>query len=243
MPEFVNPKYTDATKTKFKKPTRLETMMQDYPRLLTPNQKSGFTAFTGMRVFSPVKNSVEGALGKVKGGLPAHSAATGEDDMYAAQGERLIKAGVKLSAPAASDARNWGGISVEGWPRISFPPALAPDAESLAAVFPSPSDVSISARSTLHVQGSGLVVESLDLDGFLEVALGDGVQATIRGLKVSNVGSHFIPLAATDQSEVDLLRGYKLARADCAGATCAYVINLQTPGTYVVSETGVTRES
>jgi UDP-sugar pyrophosphorylase len=28
MPEFVNPKYTDETKTVFKKPTRLECMMQ-----------------------------------------------------------------------------------------------------------------------------------------------------------------------------------------------------------------------
>jgi hypothetical protein len=28
MEEFVNPKYTDSTKTKFKKPTRLECMMQ-----------------------------------------------------------------------------------------------------------------------------------------------------------------------------------------------------------------------
>ena len=65
MPEFVNPKYTDETKTKFKKPTRLETMMQDYPRELDEGKKSGFTAFTGMNIFSPVKNSVEGALGKV----------------------------------------------------------------------------------------------------------------------------------------------------------------------------------
>ncbi len=29
MPEFVNPKYTDASKNLFKKPTRLECMMQD----------------------------------------------------------------------------------------------------------------------------------------------------------------------------------------------------------------------
>jgi len=28
MPEFVNPKYTDGTRTKFKSPTRLECMMQ-----------------------------------------------------------------------------------------------------------------------------------------------------------------------------------------------------------------------
>lgn len=32
--EFVNPKYADDTKTKFKAPTRLECMMQDYPKLL-----------------------------------------------------------------------------------------------------------------------------------------------------------------------------------------------------------------
>ena len=34
VPEFINPKYTDATKTAFKKPTRLECMMQDFPKLL-----------------------------------------------------------------------------------------------------------------------------------------------------------------------------------------------------------------
>jgi UDP-sugar pyrophosphorylase len=33
MPEFVNPKYADAAKTTFKKPTRLECMMQDYPKV------------------------------------------------------------------------------------------------------------------------------------------------------------------------------------------------------------------
>jgi UDP-sugar pyrophosphorylase len=33
VPEFVNPKYADASKTVFKSPTRLECMMQDFPRL------------------------------------------------------------------------------------------------------------------------------------------------------------------------------------------------------------------
>lgn len=39
MPEFVNPKYTDGTKTKFKSPTRLECMMQDYPKSLGPQAR------------------------------------------------------------------------------------------------------------------------------------------------------------------------------------------------------------
>lgn len=34
IPEFVNPKYANADKTIFKSPTRLECMMQDYPKLL-----------------------------------------------------------------------------------------------------------------------------------------------------------------------------------------------------------------
>jgi UDP-sugar pyrophosphorylase len=34
MPEFVNPKYADKEKTVFKKPTRLECMMQEYPKVL-----------------------------------------------------------------------------------------------------------------------------------------------------------------------------------------------------------------
>ena len=34
MGEFVNPKYADSSKTTFKKPARLECMMQDYPKVL-----------------------------------------------------------------------------------------------------------------------------------------------------------------------------------------------------------------
>lgn len=41
--EFINPKYADATKTKFKSATRLECMMQDYPKLLKNGDRVGFT--------------------------------------------------------------------------------------------------------------------------------------------------------------------------------------------------------
>jgi len=42
VPEFVNPKYQDETRTKFKKPTRLECMMQDYPMLLPKDAEVTF---------------------------------------------------------------------------------------------------------------------------------------------------------------------------------------------------------
>ncbi len=41
--EFVNPKYKDASKTGFKSSTRLECMMQDYPKALPPYAAVGFT--------------------------------------------------------------------------------------------------------------------------------------------------------------------------------------------------------
>lgn len=41
--EFINPKYADSTKTVFKSATRLECMMQEYPRLLKNGDRVGFT--------------------------------------------------------------------------------------------------------------------------------------------------------------------------------------------------------
>lgn len=57
--EFVNPKYKDETRTEFKKPTRLECMMQDIPKLFQKEMGSeaniGFTTFDRWFTFSPAK--------------------------------------------------------------------------------------------------------------------------------------------------------------------------------------------
>ena len=41
--EFVNPKYADSSRSKFKSPTRLECMMQDYAKELPSEARTGFT--------------------------------------------------------------------------------------------------------------------------------------------------------------------------------------------------------
>ena len=58
--EFVNPKYKDEKlRTEFKKPTRLECMMQDIPKLFQKEMGSeaniGFTMFDRWFTFSPAK--------------------------------------------------------------------------------------------------------------------------------------------------------------------------------------------
>ncbi|PIA47551.1 hypothetical protein AQUCO_01400296v1 [Aquilegia coerulea] len=61
IPEFVNPKYKDSSKTSFKSSTRLECMMQDYPKTLPPSARVGFTVMDTWLAYAPVKNNPEDA--------------------------------------------------------------------------------------------------------------------------------------------------------------------------------------
>jgi UDP-sugar pyrophosphorylase len=61
IPEFVNPKYADESRTTFKAPTRLECMMQDYPKQLSNKGAVGFTTYDYWFCFSPVKNNIKDA--------------------------------------------------------------------------------------------------------------------------------------------------------------------------------------
>jgi len=81
VPEFVNPKYADDQKTKFKKPTRLECMMQDHPRSVGPEAKVGFTQFDDW-TYSPVKNAIPDAVKKFESGVPGRCASEGEFEVY-----------------------------------------------------------------------------------------------------------------------------------------------------------------
>ena len=83
IPEFVNPKYANAERTVFKAATRLECMMQDYPKLLS-SEKSlvGFTTYDTWYCFSPAKNNNNDALNCYNKGLPSFGAAQAEYDFY-----------------------------------------------------------------------------------------------------------------------------------------------------------------
>ena len=62
IPEFVNPKYADEAKTKFKSPTRLECLMQDLPKLFAEGKKAGFTSYPRWLCFSTCKNNLKRCL-------------------------------------------------------------------------------------------------------------------------------------------------------------------------------------
>lgn len=55
--EFVNPKYKDSSKTEFKSATRLECMMQDFPKALPSEATVGFTVINQVRACSFPKDA------------------------------------------------------------------------------------------------------------------------------------------------------------------------------------------
>ena len=230
MPEFVNPKYTDKTKTAFKSPTRLECMMQDYPKSLDASAAVGYTIVTGTTTFSPVKTNLADARVKSKEGMPTYSAASGEADAYISTSEMLMAAGVVMP-PAPTVAMS--GVKVALGARVVIDPSFGVGVEAWKAKLPTPSAIKMSNRSTLLLKGdlSGLTIEDLDLDGTLVVTCVPGAKVTLKKVRVSNSGWSFVSLGWSGKAEEALMiRGYQLSQS------AQRELNFEKPGEYVLED-------
>jgi UDP-sugar pyrophosphorylase len=235
VPEFINPKFADAAKTRFTSPARLESMMQDFPRLVGPEVTVGVTEFERFISFSAVKNNLKDAEDKWKKTGVAESAATGETDIYyvnrwmlasvpgveiEVKGEKLAVAGVELEMGARVVLGAQMGVLVSQV-RSRFNPRRAP-----AAV------IKISTRSTLVLDGD-VTVDELHLDGALVVRAVRGARVRIARLKVVNAGWAVVPLRPGDEKSVTpevAIRGFRIERKE------QRELIFDHPGDYVVSE-------
>ena len=212
--EFVNPKYSDSTKTTFKKPTRLECMMQDYPKLLGPESKVGFTLAPSWVCYSPCKNNPEDAAASAAAGVPAGSAYQAESDTYAVYATLLRKLGA-IVPPAAP--RSFLGIFATPGPCITVTPSSAIFVSDIQRMFPNPCAVEISARSTLIIDGD-VVIRSLKLDGALRLIAPTGTHLSVRaggesGCVIRNAGYVYHDHGlnqAKNLSEIIKMRGYEI---------------------------------
>jgi len=212
MPDFVNPKYKDATKTVFKKPTRLECMMQEFPTVLNSDESKhvGFTQAESSICFSPVKNAAVDGVALQAKGTPAGTAATGESDQYTAQRIFLQSHGCQVTE---ADPTSYSGIEVVPGPAIVLKPDFVCCPGDLKTKFPCPEKIMITSRSTLIVKGSGVVIESLNLDGCLVVDAGPGEQIIIRDKVVKNDGWVQVPVSDSD-TEIVRMRGFIIDRKE-----------------------------
>ncbi|KAG0515988.1 hypothetical protein BDA96_10G324800 [Sorghum bicolor] len=222
--EFVNPKYTDSTKTAFKSSTRLECMMQDYPKTLPPSAKVGFTVMDTWLAYAPVKNNPEDAA-KVPKGNPYHSATSGEMAIYRANSLILRKAGAQIADPVVD---TFNGQEVEVWPRITWSPRWGLNFKSVKEKVHDNS--SVSQRSALVINGQNVFLEGLSLDGTLIVNAIDEAEVKLTS-HVQNKGwiIQHVDYKDTSEKEEIRIRGFKLEKIE------QLEVNYTEPGKHSLS--------
>ncbi|KAK4789278.1 hypothetical protein SAY86_020597 [Trapa natans] len=212
--EFINPKYKDASRTSFKSSTRLECMMQDYPKTLPPTARVGFTVMDKWLAYAPVKNNPEDAA-KVPKGNPYHSATSGEMAIYRANSLILREAGVKVDDPVI---QVFNGQEVEVWPRIVWKPKWGLIFSHVKKKVSG--SCSITQKSSMVIDGNGIFIHSLSLDGTLLVKSSDEAEVKVEG-KVQNKGWAMEKVDYKDTSvpEEIRIRGFRINKLEQLEAT------------------------
>jgi len=213
MPEFVNPKYKDAAKTVFKKPARLECMMQDFPTVLEGEEtkRAGFTSISADLCFSPVKNATADGVALQATGVAPGVAASGESDQYGAFKKILRSIGCQVED---AGEETYEGVKAVLSPEVVLKPDFVTCPHDFPAVFPSPAKVKITSKSSLVIAGPGSVlIERLELDGALVIECPEGESLTVKDKVVKNEGWKREPSASNDPEYIKM-RGYKLVKKE-----------------------------
>jgi UDP-sugar pyrophosphorylase len=238
--EFVNPKYKDDTRTEFKKPTRLECMMQDIPKLFQKEMgseaKIGFTMFDRWFTFSPAKNSLEAGQDAVKAGSTAPGTmSSAESDKYIQNQRKLKHMGVDVHVTRPEDLVMVAGIPVTPGPRIILCPAFGISQQEYAEKIHGP--VYVTKRSSLVLEGHHLTLKNLSVDGALVIRTGEDSHVTVDGLSVQNKGWELEELDPNeDYPEHVRIRGYTMKKHESA----EYLID--EPGHFIIGESGEVRK-
>ena len=239
--EFVNPKYKDDTRTTFKKPTRLECMMQDIPKLFQKEMGTdvniGFTMFDRWITFSPAKNSLEAGQDAVRGGNTAPGTlSSAESDMYVQNQKKLqTLSNVDLPVAGYDSYITMASIPITPGPRIILCPAFGICQKDY--IHHMAGSVTITERSSLILDGHHITIQGLELDGALVIRAGDDTHVTVDGLSVSNDGWTLEELdPSIDYPEMIRIRGYTMNKKE----TKEY--NIMEAGHFMIDASGIVKK-
>ena len=172
VPEFVNPKYVDDTRQKFKAPTRLETLMQDVPKLIKNNGTEGYTYFHRWFCFSACKNNLHDACERLKKGESAECAFSVEREIFQ-YNERMMKDVIGKLEIVNTEPPNEliiGGCKVTFGPKIIIYPSFAATPTELRDKLKHmKKTIKMTNNSTLILKNDVMIDEGIDLDGYLIV--------------------------------------------------------------------------
>lgn len=224
VPEFVNPKYKDDSKTSFNTPTRLECLMQEFPRLLGVGDKVGITQLDRWLCFSSVKNQAADAALKLKSGGVPDSAFTGECDIYSCYSKMLstAAAAVTCQSPSLSSemvdiappsSATFLDVHYQLGPKIVMYPSFAITLEQVKRHLKK-GPIKVTLGSTLILDGD-VSIEGLELDGTLILRASPGKKLIVKNLKVHNKGWEVVKLEDGELKEAApsiQIRGYVIHR-------------------------------
>lgn len=227
--EFVNPKYADESRTTFKKSTRLECMMQDFPKSLPSDARVGFTTINQVyAAYSPVKNNAEEAAAKAASGNPPHSGTSGELDRYKTNCEMLNIIGCKVDVPEHTVSFN-NIDNLVLWPRVAWSPLFALTIADLKERIHG-EEVHIGNDTSMYIKAQNVHIQKLDLaQGRFEILGGDepievsGTFITKDGTvfdTIRNKGWDWIALDDTTRDNVPeelAIRGFMVQKNEQAG--------------------------
>jgi len=237
--EFVNPKYADESRMKFKKATRLECMMQDFPKLLQKEMGAqanvGFTMFDRWFTFSPAKNSLEsGKEAVLKGSDAPGTMSSAESDIYIQNQRKLAYAGMDILNN--QNLTDCSGIPITPGPRIILSPSFALTRDDISRKI---IGGQITERSSLILEGEGItMVRNLDLDGALVVKAGAGCEIELDGLEVTNKGWEMVEIGSDEKNveEKVAIRGYRMIKHE------TLELSVEAPGKYKVGKDGTVKK-
>ena len=171
IPEFVNPKYTDETRTKFKSPTRLECLMQDLPKLLKNGENVEFTSFERWFCFSACKNNLKDACNKLKKNQSPESAFSIEQDIFIYNKKILEIIGkLEIDQTEKENELNIEECKIKFGPKIIIYPEFAPTVTELRdKLLKMKKKIKMTNNSTLILKKDVNIEEGINLDGFYEV--------------------------------------------------------------------------
>lgn len=228
--EFVNPKYADDSRDSFKKPARLETMMQDLPKLFGPEQSVGVTIFHRAWCFSPNKNHVTDAAAKHRAGSPPESAASAESDFYLAGRMKLEAAGMTVET---EPAREILGVPFCNGPRVLLRPGFA---LTLREVREKIQGGHISGSATLILDGPDIHLDHVTLSPgtALQVEAAPGAHVTLHDTLDTSPGYLLKEMSEAECNAPDTpshlkMRGYTFTPGH------RHLLRFTTPGTHNVN--------
>lgn len=209
VPEFVNPKYADSTRTIFKSPTRLECLMQDFA-LLLEGSPVGFCAMPRWLTFSVVKNSIAEALGKQKQHQPMDGALSGECEFFDSNCRFLAiaakRAGFEFTGCKEKEIVEFNGVKHELGPRITMLPSFGATILAIKSKIQGNVVIRNGPKSSLVIGGHETVIKGLELDGATTIH-----NAIVDNWKIENDGWKLVP-AAPDAEPAIAIRGFTVEK-------------------------------